>query len=192
MPAAMLNRVVVMCVPLPAPVVPKKNLPGRACAISISSLIDLLPSEGDVASTLVGYPTCVTATNSLIGAYGAGADSIAFTANDEEIMLSVYPSGFALATIALASDPPAPDRFSYTTGCFHSSESFGPMTRAVKSVELPAEKPITMRTGRSGHFCALPCACAHEETPISHAEHRQTIALMEHLRWVSGHCERED
>ena len=41
-------------VPLPAPVVPKKSLPWRACAIAISSFIDLMPSEGEVDRTLVG------------------------------------------------------------------------------------------------------------------------------------------
>ncbi len=43
-------------------------------------------------------------------------------------------------------------------GCFHRSASFAPMVRAVKSVELPAEKPTTMRTGRVGNSFATACA----------------------------------
>ena len=49
---------------------------------------------------------------------------------------SVYPSGLACATAAAPTDPPAPPRFSITTGCPSASESFVATGRAALS-ELP-------------------------------------------------------
>ena len=74
-----------------------------------------------------------------------------------EISKSVCPSGVALATVFAASVPPAPGRFSTTTGCPQRSPSLGPIMRAEMSVALPAENGTTMRTGLLGNFC---CACA--------------------------------
>ena len=46
--------------------------------------------------------------------------------------------------------PPAPERFSTTTGCPSLARSFSAMIRPGISVGPPAGKPITSRTGRSG------------------------------------------
>ena len=48
----------------------------------------------------------------------------------------VYPSGFAWATTAAPTEPPAPPRFSITTACPSTSPSFCATGRAELS-ELP-------------------------------------------------------
>src|SRR6266576_1819708 len=51
--------------------------------------------------------------------------------------------------------PPAPGRFSMTTGCPQYSESFWPNVRARMSVALPAVNGTMILTGFVGHACAL-------------------------------------
>src|SRR5436305_8391905 len=51
--------------------------------------------------------------------------------------------------------PPAPGRFSTTTGCPQYSESFWPNVRARMSVALPAVNGTMIFTGFVGHACAL-------------------------------------
>src|SRR5215813_6192851 len=71
--------------------------------------------------------------------------------NEAFAMRSVYPSGGALATVAVATMVPAPGRFSTTTVLPpHRAERSSPSTRANKSVGPPAAKPTTKRTGRAG------------------------------------------
>jgi len=49
-----------------------------------------------------------------------------------------------------AIDPPAPGRFSTSTGWPHCCESFSTTVRAVTSVALPGAIPTTTRTGLAG------------------------------------------
>jgi hypothetical protein len=55
-----------------------------------------------------------------------------------------------LATLAAPTEPPAPLRFSTTTGCLSISDSGGDMARAGMSTPPPGGKGTTMRTGLSG------------------------------------------
>src|SRR6185503_12764741 len=52
------------------------------------------------------------------------------------------------------TEPPAPVRFSTTTGWPQSSPSFGAMVRAMMSVTPPGENATITRTGLAGQFCA--------------------------------------
>src|SRR5712691_1183578 len=51
--------------------------------------------------------------------------------------------------------PPAPPRFSTTSGCPHTSGSFAESSRATRSAGPPAGKGTTMRTGLDGYGCAI-------------------------------------
>ena len=68
--------------------------------------------------------------------------------------------GAAFATIEAAMLPPAPGRFSMTTGWPHISESLGAKVRAVMSVALPGEKPTTKRTGCRFSTISTPSSSA--------------------------------
>src|SRR5687767_7585709 len=70
-------------------------------------------------------------------------------------MNTVCPSGGAASTAWLEIAPPAPGRFSMTTGCFHSSATRSPRTRARTSPELPGAAPVMNRTGLLGKSWAL-------------------------------------
>src|SRR5690242_4331862 len=50
--------------------------------------------------------------------------------------------------------PPAPPRFSTTTGCPIRSDTFWASVRATVSAKPPAAKPTTKCTGREGYACA--------------------------------------
>src|SRR5262249_34750552 len=69
-------------------------------------------------------------------------------------MSSVWPSGAALAVCSVAMLPPAPARFSTTTGWPQRSPSFWATRRAMMSVPPPGVKPTSMRTGLAGKFGA--------------------------------------
>ena len=69
----------------------------------------------------------------------------------------MWPSGVAFATMAVPIVPPAPVRFSITTGCPQFSLIFCAMMRASVSVPPPGENGTTKRIGLVGNFC---CACA--------------------------------
>ena len=69
-------------------------------------------------------------------------------------MQSVWPSGGDLATASEPTTPPAPVRLSTTTGWPSSSDIFGATRRVMMSVEVPAPKGTTTRTGRFGKAAA--------------------------------------
>jgi hypothetical protein len=62
---------------------------------------------------------------------------------------SVYPSGFARATVLAAIKPPAPALFSMTKGWPSSSCRYWPMRRAAASDWLPAANGVMMVTVRA-------------------------------------------
>ena len=64
-----------------------------------------------------------------------------------------------MAASSAAIDPPAPARFSMTTGCPSATFSFWPTMRAVISGPLPAAAVTIMRIGLAG-YCAAVCAAA--------------------------------
>src|SRR5262249_21360894 len=66
----------------------------------------------------------------------------------------VQPSGSDLATNAAPMVPPAPGRFSTTTGCPTCCESCSSSMRGIMSVELPAATGTTARNGFVGQLCA--------------------------------------
>src|SRR5262245_63895206 len=70
------------------------------------------------------------------------------------IISAVVPSLGARATASAAVVPPAPTRFSTTTGWPRISESGCATMRAAMSVPPPAPKPSTMRIGCFGQSCA--------------------------------------
>ena len=84
---------------------------------------------------------------------------------------SVVPSAGDFATMVAAMPVLAPGRFSITTPCPQSSDSFCPTIRMLTSVGPPAGNGTTILTGRLGKLCAsLFCAYAGPaETVASNA-----------------------
>ncbi|MDT4856481.1 hypothetical protein FQZ97_908720 [compost metagenome] len=70
----------------------------------------------------------------------------AVTAVPLDMRNMVWPSGSERATVSAATTPPAPGRFSITTDCASSSESFCATMRAVRSPTPPAANGTTMRS----------------------------------------------
>lgn len=68
---------------------------------------------------------------------------------------SVYPSFGNLKTSWMAITPPAPGRFSITTGCFKSSCSRLAITLVSVSAGVPVEKGIRILIVLFGKFCAV-------------------------------------
>ncbi len=63
---------------------------------------------------------------------------------------SVWPSGADLATMAAPMLPPAPERFSTTTGCLSATASRSARSRPITSVDPPGAKGTTSVTGPFG------------------------------------------
>src|SRR5918997_4473322 len=78
---------------------------------------------------------------------------------------SVWPSGRAFATSSAPRVPPAPARFSTTTGWPSTSAIRAAASRAWRSEEVPAAKGTTMRTGGSGKPSAAAAPCARARPP---------------------------
>ena len=76
-------------VPLPAPDVPNKILPGRDCANAINSLSDFTPNPGLTSTTDVGTPICATPVNSFKMSYIGLTGSTELTTIALEIINSV-------------------------------------------------------------------------------------------------------
>src|SRR5690606_3556773 len=73
-------------------------------------------------------------------------------------MYSVVPSGCARAASAAAILPLAPGLFSTTKVVLSDVLNSSAMIRAKASVDPPAEKPTSMRTGLSGLNAGAACA----------------------------------
>ena len=80
-------------------------------------------------------------------------------------MQSVWPSGGDLATDSEPTTPPAPVRLSTTTGWPSSSDILGATRRVMMSVEVPAPKGTTTRTGRFGKAAAPAVGWAMARRP---------------------------
>ena len=104
-------------------------------------------------------PSKPTGVKSLAKSTGKALNKLTLTAVALEMSSKVCPLGSALATISAATMPPAPGRFSITTGWPKPSAIFCATVRAVKSATPPAPNGTTMRKGLLGKFCAhAPCA----------------------------------
>src|SRR5262249_29238355 len=68
---------------------------------------------------------------------------------------SVWPSGKAFATASAARLPPAPARFSTSTGWPSDAASGGAIARAIVSVVPPADAPTSSLIGWVGYSAAL-------------------------------------
>src|SRR5262245_12425137 len=71
-----------------------------------------------------------------------------------DVISSVWPSGSALATTSAPMFPPAPGRFSTTTGWPSVLASSSPTARARTSTSPPAGNGAIMRMGFVGQVCA--------------------------------------
>src|SRR5437879_7998359 len=78
---------------------------------------------------------------------------------DESAISSVYPSGFAFATVALPVAPAAPGLFSMMTRCFNTFSIANAVGRAVMSATPPGGNATTIVTGRDGY-----ASCANTGT----------------------------
>jgi len=67
---------------------------------------------------------------------------------------TVWPSGALFATASTPMLPPAPGRFSTTTGWPSFSLILGAMERAIRSALPPGGKLTMKRIGFDGHVCA--------------------------------------
>src|SRR6266702_6792439 len=95
----------------------------------------------------------------------------------------VYPSGAALATSAVPRLPPAPGRFSTTTGAPSAGASFSESTRAIKSGELPAGKGTIRWIARDGQvFTSVGAGCAQTLAAQTSATARTESRLFETMR----------
>src|SRR5471032_1293473 len=112
------------------------------------------------------------------------------------IISAMYPSFGALATALAAVTPPAPTRFSTTTGCPRISDNGSATIRAAMSVPPPAPKPTRMRMVRVGHSCALACnmptsIAARITTPVTSARTLHGIEFLPTRRRFSYSLNRE-
>src|SRR4051812_43584126 len=87
-------------------------------------------------------------------------------------MRSVYPSGADLATASAAMLPPAPGRFSTTTGCPRARPSGSASDRATTSGWPPGAKGTTIRSG----FVGCQSASATEEASAA-SNRRKRFAI---------------
>ena len=85
---------------------------------------------------------------------------------------TVYPSGAALATASAPMTPPAPGRFSTTTGTRRFSDNPCDTLRAAKSAMPPGAKATITRMDLVGYACPEPVEGASApaaSSPISAA-----------------------
>src|SRR5215475_10935581 len=116
-------------------------------------------TDGLTAKAYVATAILLTGARSVEGLYGRSLNRAGVIVNVFTVTIRVWPSGLALATKSVPMLPLAPGLFSTTTGCFHRSESLGPITRARMSMPVPVVNGTTRVTGRLGK----PCACASAE-----------------------------
>src|SRR5262249_46317832 len=98
---------------------------------------------------------------------------------------NVYPSGADLATAAAARLPPAPGRFSISTGCFSAAAIGSAMARAIVSVVPPAGAPPHSLIGRAGYSWAwAPGAVGNERMPTA-MRRKNADFTRQDLSWIS-------
>src|SRR6185503_13855135 len=162
--------------------------PGSAMASLITSA-RLLAGNDAVATRMNGDSAArLTIARSLAGSYIRLVRSPMLTPNAPAPAIpKVRPSGAALATASTPSMPPAPARFSTTTGWPRIFSSAGCMARATASVLPPAGNGTKKRSGLSGHGCAQegPGETTPEITPasaITALRHRAPFHIVQSLQ----------
>ncbi len=93
-------------------------------------------------------------------------------------MSKVYPSGGDFATASAPMVPPAPPRFSTTTGWPSASESLCAMGRAKMSVDPPGGNGTTSFSGFEGQACAALHGEASAMTAAASHFGREVIAVL--------------
>ena len=94
--------------------------------------------------------TSETVCRSLSVSNGRDLNSLALAASELAAASRVRPSGDALATAPVASTPPAPARFSTTTGLPSRSCNFTAMARMTTSMLPPGGKDTMKVIGPDG------------------------------------------
>jgi hypothetical protein len=87
---------------------------------------------------------------------------------------SVFPS-FACAAALVPTIPPAPPRFSTTTGWPSCAENRSASRRASRSAGPPAAKGTMIRTGRVGQAWAKAGATGRTSASASSARRRRPV-----------------
>src|SRR5229473_68349 len=80
---------------------------------------------------------------------------------------SAWPSGADFATASAARLPPAPGRFSTSTGRPSDDESGCAIARAIVSVVPPGEAPTRSLMGRDGYSSALAMSGDASNGPVA-------------------------
>jgi len=78
----------------------------------------------------------------------------------------------------MATMPPAPGRFSISTGCPSARFSLSPMMRAIRSGAAPAGEGMMMRMG----FCGQAAVCAKAPAVVMPASSAAAVSLKMVLR----------
>ena len=119
-------------------------------------------------------PMLATAAKSRIGSYGGVAPSSAVTLWLDAAKISVWPSGDALATLAVPIAPPAPGRLSMIAVSPSAAPSSEWNVRARTSRAPPAAKGTTMRI-------TLPPGCAAAKGGNAATAQRRIMRIMARL-----------
>ena len=149
------------CGRLPGAGLPKLALVGFALYQAISSFIVFAGWLALTESANWKLATCATGAKSTSGSYGSFANTIgASTVTTIGVSIRTLPSAGEFFTASATIRPPAPGRFSTTTGCFSSSFMRSAIRRAAMSAEPPGAKPTSSRTGLSTWASAAPAVNA--------------------------------
>ena len=96
----------------------------------------------------------------------------------EPLARKVSPSAALRRTATVAMLPPAPGRFSTTTGWPSTGVRAFASARARTSVAAPGGKATTMRTGRSGQECARTIAGVASTAPAPSSAARRVVVML--------------
>src|ERR687896_2658497 len=136
---------------VPAPPEAKLSASGFALASAMTSVIDFAGSCGCATQRFGVVAALMTGVRSFCGLYAISLYSHWLVARMAEgAMSTVCPLGSPLATMAAPTLPPAPGRFSITTGTLMDRERIGAIARGSRSEVLPGEYGTTTVICRAG------------------------------------------
>ena len=156
-----LNASPAKCKDEPRPPMAKLSLPGCARAKASNSLRLLALRDGWATKMDGEVDTMVKGVKSRTGSNGNCGYSEALMVWLVKLINRFKPSAGDRATVSAAKLPPAPGRFSTTTGRPNCSAKACEMARAMVSVVPPAGAPTQILTG------ALAVLWAHAPPPAS-------------------------
>src|SRR6478672_2908751 len=105
--------------------------------------------------------------------------------------ISVWPSGSAFASSAVAMLPPAPGRLSTITCWPSTSVNFGPSRRATISAPPPGANPTRRRSGFVGKSAAETAGRPKQVAVMIKAAVRSSVAVLEVIRCSSDEQRNE-